>query len=101
MSIITAELVQRGLFSCSPLNPSLTVDIRVLEFVPRLNLRISPTALPGAALFTTFCNARCACIYSCSIGNSFNLFISLGSPRSQFRSALKWFNILQLEARTR
>lgn len=34
--------MKRGLFGCAPLRPSLAVDLRVLDFVTRLFLRISP-----------------------------------------------------------
>lgn len=36
------QLVERGLFPCAPLHPSLAVDIRVLDFVTGLFLRVSP-----------------------------------------------------------
>lgn len=34
--------MMRGLFGCTPVHPSLAVDLRVLDFVTRLFLRISP-----------------------------------------------------------
>lgn len=34
--------MNRGLFGCAPVRPSLAVDLRVLDFVTRLFLRISP-----------------------------------------------------------
>jgi hypothetical protein len=34
--------MQRGLFPCSPLAPTLAVDLRVLEFVTRLFVHIPP-----------------------------------------------------------
>ncbi|EDR04602.1 uncharacterized protein LACBIDRAFT_304237 [Laccaria bicolor S238N-H82] len=43
------QLLQRGLFPSAPFAPSLAVDIRVLEFVSRLFLHISPNA-------TAWCN---------------------------------------------
>lgn len=36
------QLMMRGLFGCAPVRPSLAVDLRVLDFVTRLFLRISP-----------------------------------------------------------
>ncbi|KAE9387085.1 hypothetical protein BT96DRAFT_1005472 [Gymnopus androsaceus JB14] len=43
------QLMKHGLFGCAPLRPSLAVDLRVLDFVTRLFLRISPNN-------TTVCN---------------------------------------------
>ncbi|THU87648.1 hypothetical protein K435DRAFT_681343, partial [Dendrothele bispora CBS 962.96] len=46
----TPQLVRSGLFPCAPLAPTLAVDIRMLDFVNRLFLRVSPniTAWCGA-----------------------------------------------------
>ncbi|KAJ7053451.1 hypothetical protein C8F01DRAFT_1088689 [Mycena amicta] len=35
-------LLQAGLFACSPKNPTLAVDVRVLDFVMELSLNVSP-----------------------------------------------------------
>ncbi|KIK53644.1 hypothetical protein GYMLUDRAFT_178677 [Collybiopsis luxurians FD-317 M1] len=44
------QLVARGLFPCAPIDPSLAVEMRILEFVSLLFLRVSPnnTAWCGA-----------------------------------------------------
>lgn len=39
---IAPQLVQRGLFPCAPLAPTLAVDMKTLEFVRALFLRVSP-----------------------------------------------------------
>ncbi|KAJ3979061.1 hypothetical protein F5890DRAFT_1421892, partial [Lentinula detonsa] len=44
------QLVRSGLFPCSPVYPTLAVDIRVLDFVRRLFLRIAPN-------YTAWCSA--------------------------------------------
>ena len=36
------QLMQQGLFPCSPLAPTLAVDLQVLEFVTRLFVHIPP-----------------------------------------------------------
>lgn len=44
------QLIRSGLFPCSPIYPTLAVDIRVLDFVRRLFLRIAPN-------YTAWCHA--------------------------------------------
>lgn len=48
--MVAVQLVRHGLFPCAPLHPSLAVDIRVLEFVTKLFVRVAPnnTAWSGA-----------------------------------------------------
>lgn len=36
------QLLAAGLFPCAPLRPSVAVEVRVLDFVRRLFLRIAP-----------------------------------------------------------
>lgn len=48
---ISLQLIQRGLFPCAPLVPSLAVDMRVLEFVRVLFLRVSPNATAMSKTF--------------------------------------------------
>ena len=39
---IALQLLQRGLFGCAPLAPTLAVDIKALEFIRVFFLRVSP-----------------------------------------------------------
>ena len=40
--LIAVQLLKRGLFPCAPIAPTLAVDIRILDFLQRLFVRISP-----------------------------------------------------------
>ncbi|KAH7902955.1 hypothetical protein BJ138DRAFT_1021330 [Hygrophoropsis aurantiaca] len=50
------QLISRGLFACAPLAPSLAVDLRVLELVKTLFVRITPNT-------TAWCEALEAFLY--------------------------------------
>jgi hypothetical protein len=41
-ALVSRQPVQQGLFPCSPLVPTLAIDLRVLEFVTRLFVHILP-----------------------------------------------------------
>ncbi|THU96080.1 hypothetical protein K435DRAFT_858916 [Dendrothele bispora CBS 962.96] len=81
--LVAVDLVRSGLFPCAPFRPSLAVDIRMLDFVTRLFLRISPN-------HTAWCN---------TIGDylsSQGYRIRGSDPLCRrFASALMWFNSLQ------
>jgi hypothetical protein len=48
----------RGLFACAPLAPSLAVDIRVLELVKNLFIRMTPNSTAWCEALETFFNER-------------------------------------------
>ncbi|KAJ3816805.1 hypothetical protein F5880DRAFT_1512329, partial [Lentinula raphanica] len=77
------QLVERGLFPCAPLQPSLAVDMRVLDFVARLFLRISPNT---TALADTICDFL----------SSQGYHMQGEDPlRRRFGNALHWYTSLQ------
>ncbi|EDR04478.1 uncharacterized protein LACBIDRAFT_304591 [Laccaria bicolor S238N-H82] len=77
------QLLQRGLFPSAPFAPSLAVDIRVLDFVSRLFLHVSPNA-------TAWCNTVEEFLQS----QGYKL-TTQDSLRRRFSEALKWYNGLQ------
>ncbi|KAJ3715792.1 hypothetical protein C8R42DRAFT_698260 [Lentinula raphanica] len=77
------QLVERGLFPCAPLQPSLAVDMRVLDFVSRLFLRISPNTTALADTIRDFL---------CSQGYNMQGEDPL---RRRFGNALQWYTSLQ------
>ncbi|KAL0568779.1 hypothetical protein V5O48_013194, partial [Marasmius crinis-equi] len=48
------QLLQRGVFPCAPLHPTLAVDIHVLEHVGRLFLRVAPNHTAWCDTVTDF-----------------------------------------------
>ncbi|KAE9385182.1 hypothetical protein BT96DRAFT_755847, partial [Gymnopus androsaceus JB14] len=77
------QLMKCGLFGCAPLRPSLAVDLRVLDFVTCLFLRISPNN-------TAVCNTiedflKCQGYHLCG----------QDPLRRRFANALQWYNRLQ------
>lgn len=94
------QLMKCGLFGCAPLRPSLAVDLRVLDFVTRLFLRISPNN-------TAVCNTiedflKCQGYHLCGQVHFHRYFGKLGIDytlkdplRRRFANALQWYNRLQ------
>ncbi|THU96545.1 hypothetical protein K435DRAFT_819426 [Dendrothele bispora CBS 962.96] len=80
-NLAITQLVQSGLFPCAPKQPTLAVDISMLDFVTRLFLRLSPN-------HTAWCGAvedflRCQ-----------GYKLQGKDPlRRRFGNALQWFNI--------
>ncbi|KAJ3743316.1 hypothetical protein EV360DRAFT_90237 [Lentinula raphanica] len=73
------QLICSGLFPCSPVYPTLAVDIRVLDFVRRLFLHIAPN-------YTAWCST--ALDFLASQG----YHLPGDDPlRRQFANALQWF----------
>lgn len=52
------QLVSQGLFPCAPLWPTLAVDIRVLELVSGLFLRMSPNNTAITSTLQDFLDSR-------------------------------------------
>jgi hypothetical protein len=57
-SSASVQLVRSGLFPCSPIFPTLAVDIRELDFVRRLFLRIAPNYTAWCSAATDFLAAQ-------------------------------------------
>ncbi|KAJ3792094.1 hypothetical protein GGU11DRAFT_865191 [Lentinula aff. detonsa] len=78
-STAAVQLVRSGLFPCSPIYPTLAVDIRLLDFVRRLFLRIAPN-------YTAWCGA--ASDFLAAQG----FYLPGDDPlRRRFANALQWF----------
>ncbi|KAJ3717384.1 hypothetical protein C8R42DRAFT_586975 [Lentinula raphanica] len=77
------QLVEHGLFPCAPLQPSLAVEMPVLEFVGRLFLRISPNTTALADTIQAFLGAQ-----------GYNMR-GEDPLRRRFGNALQWYNSLR------
>ncbi|KII82728.1 hypothetical protein PLICRDRAFT_80582, partial [Plicaturopsis crispa FD-325 SS-3] len=76
------QLLRRGFFPCAPIAPSLAVDIRMLEFVKTLFVRMPPNA-------TAWCDA----LESFLDGRGYKLD-TRDSMRRRFSNALLWYGSL-------
>ncbi|KII82649.1 hypothetical protein PLICRDRAFT_66933, partial [Plicaturopsis crispa FD-325 SS-3] len=76
------QLLRRGLFPCAPIAPSLAVDVRMLEFVTTLFVRMPPNA-----------TAWCDTLESFLDGRGYKLD-SRDSLRRRFSNALLWYGSL-------
>ncbi|KIM35718.1 hypothetical protein M413DRAFT_14387 [Hebeloma cylindrosporum] len=77
------QLLELGYFPCAPCHPTLAVDVRMLLFVTKLFVRVSPNT-----------TAWCATVEDFLQGLGYRL-TSAGSLRRRFGIALMWFNSLQ------
>ncbi|KAJ8095882.1 hypothetical protein PM082_022781 [Marasmius tenuissimus] len=77
------QLLQRGLFPCAPLQPTLAVDMKLLDLVTRLFLRVSPNQTAWSSTLEDFIAAR-------------GYRLQGEDPlRRRFANALQWYNALQ------
>jgi CxC1 like cysteine cluster associated with KDZ transposases len=76
------QLVQRGLFPCSPVYPALAVSLEMLEFVSTLFLHLAPNETAWSDTLATFLARRG------------HVFEAQDSLRRRFASALGQFQIL-------
>ncbi|KAK7441362.1 hypothetical protein VKT23_016609 [Stygiomarasmius scandens] len=53
-NLAIVQLVQNGLFPCAPKQPMLTVDVRMLDFVSRLFLQVSPNHMAWCSAVENF-----------------------------------------------
>ncbi|THU87793.1 hypothetical protein K435DRAFT_577082, partial [Dendrothele bispora CBS 962.96] len=82
------QLIGSGLFPCAPVYPSLAVDVRMLDFVTRLFLRISPNHTAWCSTVEDF--LRCQ-----------GYRLEGKDPlRRRFGNTLQWFNSLQASCET-
>ncbi|KAK7025348.1 hypothetical protein VNI00_016059 [Paramarasmius palmivorus] len=82
-----AVLLQLGCFPCAPVIPTLAVDIKVLEFVSRLFVRIAPNH-----------TAWCAALEDFMSSQGYHLH-GEDPIRRRFSNALHWYNALKDRAR--
>ncbi|THU93061.1 hypothetical protein K435DRAFT_555641, partial [Dendrothele bispora CBS 962.96] len=81
--LVAVQLVRSGLFPCAPFRPSLAVDIRMLDFVTQLFLRVSPN-------HTAWCHTL-----EDYLGSQGYRIHGTNPLRRRFANALMWFNSLQ------
>ncbi|KAF5374692.1 hypothetical protein D9615_008922 [Tricholomella constricta] len=77
------QLIKMGLFPCSPIAPTLAVDVRVLDFVTRLFVHIPPNNTAWCRTVEEFLDSQ-----------GYKL-TTQGSLRRRFSNALQWYNMLQ------
>jgi hypothetical protein len=100
------QLVERGYFPSAPLEPTLAVDMKVLDFVATLFLNVAPNTTAWCKTVETFLSKQG---YKLTTEVSANVNICLpaaskyflqGSLRKRFGNALLWYTSLQ-DATTR
>ncbi|KAF9234576.1 hypothetical protein BU15DRAFT_89933 [Melanogaster broomeanus] len=79
------QLMSMGLFACTPITPSLAVDLRVLQFVKTLFVRQTPNATAWCEALEVFLAER---------GHTLK---SKDSLRRHFTNAYRWYCILVLQ----
>jgi hypothetical protein len=92
--------MQRGLFPCSPLAPTLAVDLQVLEFVTCLFVHIPPNNTGWCKTVEEFLDSqgyKLTTKVSSFIEYDVTLlkYIMQDSLRRRFGSALQWYHALQ------
>ncbi|KAI5989530.1 hypothetical protein EDD15DRAFT_2171326, partial [Pisolithus albus] len=80
------HLMERGLFACSPVAPSLAVDLRVLEFMRRLFVRLTPNTTAWCEALESFLDAQ-----GYQLKSKDNL-------RRRFSNAYHWYTVLTIHA---
>ncbi|KAI5982636.1 hypothetical protein EDD15DRAFT_2391151 [Pisolithus albus] len=75
-------LMQHGLFATSPVAPTLAVDLRVLEFLKKLFVRLTPNT-----------TAWCEALESFLDGQGYKLQLK-DSLRRRFSNAYHWYTVL-------
>ncbi|KZT31482.1 hypothetical protein SISSUDRAFT_960363, partial [Sistotremastrum suecicum HHB10207 ss-3] len=79
----SSQLLARGLFPCAPLEPSLAVQIPVLQLVTKLFLRVAPNISAFSETLEEF------------LADRKTNTDSQDSLRRRFSNALLWFNYLE------
>ncbi|KAK7433847.1 hypothetical protein VKT23_020516 [Stygiomarasmius scandens] len=82
-NLAIVQLVQNGLFPCAPKQPTLAVDVRMLDFVSRLFLRVSPNH-----------TAWCSAVEDFLRGQGYRLQ-GKDPLRRRFGNALQWFSSMK------
>ncbi|KAK7459482.1 hypothetical protein VKT23_009465 [Stygiomarasmius scandens] len=83
------QLIRSGLFPCAPFVPSLAVEIRMLDFLARLFLRISPNVTAWCGALSNYLHQQ-------------GYWLNRQDPlQRRFSNCLLWFNSLQDAIRTR
>ncbi|KAF8059310.1 hypothetical protein FPV67DRAFT_1426412 [Lyophyllum atratum] len=77
------QLMNRGLFPCSPVAPTLAVDLLVLDFVTRLFVHMPPNITAWCQTAEEF------------LGPQGYKLTTQDSLRRRFSNALQWYNTLQ------
>lgn len=97
------QLLQRGLFPCTPTAPTLAVDLKVLEFVRELFLRVAPNNTAWCDALESFLDGRkykmTTRVSYRNKSNGHILFVltwylDQNNLRRRFGNALLWYNSL-------
>ncbi|KAJ7821848.1 hypothetical protein B0H13DRAFT_2241700 [Mycena leptocephala] len=84
---LTIRLLRRGFFPCAPLEPTLAVDLRVLEFVMGLFLNMPPNNTALTKTLETYLD---------SMGYKLdNRVCLLDALRRRFGNALEWYTSMR------
>ncbi|KAI5980440.1 hypothetical protein EDD15DRAFT_2393533 [Pisolithus albus] len=78
------QLMKRGLFACSPVAPTLAVDLRLLEFMKTLFVRLTPNT-------TAWCEAL-----ECFLDAQGYQLQSKDNLRRRFSNAYHWYSVLTI-----
>ncbi|KAI6142447.1 hypothetical protein BKA82DRAFT_4331470 [Pisolithus tinctorius] len=78
------HLMGHGLFVCSPISPTLAVDLRVLEFVRKLFVRLTPNTTAWCEALESFLDAK-----GYKLQSKDNL-------RRRFSNAYHWYTVLTI-----
>ncbi|KAG2101584.1 uncharacterized protein F5147DRAFT_746952 [Suillus discolor] len=84
---VPLQLLRRGLFPCAPLAPSLSVDLRILEFIRLLFVRQAPNQTAWCDAVETFLDGMG---YKLSCKNNL---------RRRFSNTFHWYRVLSILAR--
>ncbi len=97
------QLLEKGYFPCAPYHPTLAVEIRMLQFVTKLFVRVSPNNTAWCATVEDFLqglgykltSAVRRLVSLTYVLNLISFCLIQGSLRRRFAVALTWFNSLQ------
>ncbi|KAI5989944.1 hypothetical protein EDD15DRAFT_2388922 [Pisolithus albus] len=78
------QLMKRGLFACSPVAPTLAVDLRLLEFMKTLFMLLTPNT-------TAWCEAL-----ECFLDAQGYQLQSKDNLRQRFSNAYHWYSVLTI-----
>ncbi|KAJ3474207.1 hypothetical protein NLI96_g12591 [Meripilus lineatus] len=84
------QLMQRALFPCAPVFPTLAVDLSLLKFVKSLFLRLPPNMTGWCEALEEFLESR-----GYRLGTQLSLYQE--GLRRRFSNALRWYTVLRAQ----
>jgi hypothetical protein len=89
------QLLSRGLFPCAPIAPTLAVDIKMLEFVRELFVRMPPNTTAWCDTLEAFLGKRSYKLTTRVRSSASRIFFSnysiQNTLRRRFSNALQWY----------